>query len=59
MQQALAEVSGVQSAAVSYEESKAVITVDAAAPPTTDALISAVKTAGYTASAAGTGQPLP
>ena len=49
VQQALAGVPGVQSAAVSYEEGKAVIAVDAASTPSMDSLIQAVEQTGYTA----------
>ncbi|MGE0827678.1 MAG: mercuric transporter MerT family protein [Candidatus Binatia bacterium] len=49
VQQALASVPGVQSAVVSYEESKAVITVDAASRPSIESLVQAVQQTGYTA----------
>ena len=49
VQQALAGVPGVQSAAVSYEEGNAVITADAASRPSIESLVHAVEQTGYTA----------
>lgn len=50
VEQALLKVPGVVSAVVSYEESRAVVTLDSVAPASTDNLIAAVGWAGYTAS---------
>jgi copper chaperone CopZ len=49
VEQALLKVPGVVSANVSYEESRAVVTLDSAAPASTNNLIAAVSWTGYTA----------
>ena len=50
VEQALLRVPGVLSATVSYEESRAVVTLDPVAPTSTDNLIAAVGWTGYAAS---------
>ncbi|MBI3767256.1 MAG: cation transporter [Deltaproteobacteria bacterium] len=50
---ALEEVPGVQRAAVSYEDQRAEVAVDAVSPPSTDALVTAIEKAGYHAKAEG------
>lgn len=44
---ALEAVPGVQRVAVSYEDQRAEVAVEAASPPSTDALVTAVEKAGY------------
>ncbi|MCC7196384.1 MAG: cation transporter [Gemmatimonadaceae bacterium] len=50
---ALEAVPGVQRVAVSYENERAEVSVDAASPPPTDELVKAVEKAGYHARAEG------
>ena len=50
VEQALLRVPGVLSASVSYEDGRALVSLDSVAPASTDNLISAVRWVGYTAS---------
>ena len=49
IQTELVAVPGVIGAAVDYDEAKATVAVEPSSPPPMDALVEAVKTAGYTA----------
>ena len=49
----LLEVAGVLDATVEFEEGRALVSVSAATPPSTESLIAAVEKAGYTASLTG------
>ena len=53
VRKALAQVPGVKSASVNYDEAQAVVSVDADSPPAKDALIEAVEKAGYKAQVQG------